>query len=245
MDKTKRLFNNTILQQLEYFVGKNNLFTQVRAIYRIYTVFQDWLKILLNKAIDTVTVNQLGKITNVQFEELQTQITQIILEKEIQEIIQTEEFEKLGDRNWENSWKHISTIDTIEFLLPTFTFIIAFEHQITDLLLNLTAEIITCNNGNFIKLILDSGSAGSIITKQLMNQLALVNNDWLSKAHVILDWDTQELQLSQNVQRRKRETHLESLPSVLGQRRPQQATTNTFLEQQKKKKTKGKTYLEY
>ncbi|KAG9288997.1 hypothetical protein G9A89_015546 [Geosiphon pyriformis] len=53
-----------ILQQLEHFLGKNNLFTQVRAIYRIHTAFQDKPEILLNKAMDMVTSNQLGKITN-------------------------------------------------------------------------------------------------------------------------------------------------------------------------------------
>ncbi|KAG9284007.1 hypothetical protein G9A89_005336 [Geosiphon pyriformis] len=74
MDKTKQLFDKKILQQLEYFA---------RAIYRIHTAFQDRPEILLNKAIDMVTSNQLGKITNAQFEELQTQITQVILENEI------------------------------------------------------------------------------------------------------------------------------------------------------------------
>ncbi|KAG9295356.1 hypothetical protein G9A89_013385 [Geosiphon pyriformis] len=104
-------------------------------------------------------------------------------------------------------------------------------------------------DGHFIKLILNSGSAGSIITKQLMNQLgcqvnravstriitadgatktsigeiddfpievnsimvpikvlvieatqyqALIGNDWLSKNNVLLDWNTQKLQISQN-----------------------------------------------
>ncbi|KAG9289701.1 hypothetical protein G9A89_014436 [Geosiphon pyriformis] len=106
-------------------------------------------------------------------------------------------------------------------------------------------------DGYLIKLILDSSSAGSIITQQLMNQLsyrvnqaasahiitadgttkipigeiddfpfevnsiitpikvlvmdatqyqALVSNDWLSKTNAILDWTTQELQLSDNGQ---------------------------------------------
>ncbi|KAG9297714.1 hypothetical protein G9A89_011229 [Geosiphon pyriformis] len=96
MDKTKWLFNNTILQQLESFVKKNNLSTQARAIYRIHAVFQDQPEILLDKAMDTVTINQWGKITNAQFEKLQTQIIQIILEKKIQEIVQEEELEKLG-----------------------------------------------------------------------------------------------------------------------------------------------------
>ncbi|KAG9296555.1 hypothetical protein G9A89_015147 [Geosiphon pyriformis] len=76
-------------------------------------------------------------------------------------------------------------------------------------------------NGHSIKLILDSGSAGSIITQQLMDQLgcrvnrtantriittdeviktpiALVGNDWLFKTNAMLDWMTQELVLSQN-----------------------------------------------
>ncbi|KAG9300727.1 hypothetical protein G9A89_023525 [Geosiphon pyriformis] len=94
-DKTKRLFNKKILQQLEHFVGKNNLSTQARAIYRIHTVFQDKPEILLNKAMNRVTSNQLRKITNAQFEELQTQITQVILENKIQEILQEREFHEL------------------------------------------------------------------------------------------------------------------------------------------------------
>ncbi|KAG9285543.1 hypothetical protein G9A89_006531 [Geosiphon pyriformis] len=64
MDKTKQLFDKRILQQLEHFVGKNNLSTQARAIYRIHTAFQDKPEILLNKAMDIITSNQLGKITN-------------------------------------------------------------------------------------------------------------------------------------------------------------------------------------
>ncbi|KAG9286440.1 hypothetical protein G9A89_014606 [Geosiphon pyriformis] len=77
------LFDTTILKQLEQFVRKNNLTTQARVIYRLYMGFQDQPKILLNTAMDTVTSNQLGKMTNTQFEELQTKITQVILEKEV------------------------------------------------------------------------------------------------------------------------------------------------------------------
>ncbi|KAG9298615.1 hypothetical protein G9A89_012683 [Geosiphon pyriformis] len=106
-------------------------------------------------------------------------------------------------------------------------------------------------NGHSIKLILNSGSAGSIITRQLMDQLgyqvdqaasvriitadgttktpigeidnlpikingiivpikvlvmettqyqALIDNNWLFKTNVTLDWTTQELQISQNGQ---------------------------------------------
>ncbi|KAG9285620.1 hypothetical protein G9A89_009260 [Geosiphon pyriformis] len=49
-----------------------------------------------------------------------------------------------------------------------------------------------------IKLILDSRSANSIITKQLMDQL--VGNDWLLKANATFDWNIQELQLTFNGQ---------------------------------------------
>ncbi|KAG9289439.1 hypothetical protein G9A89_008000 [Geosiphon pyriformis] len=78
-------------------------------------------------------------------------------------------------------------------------------------------------DGHSIKLILDSESADSIITQQLMDQLgdfsfevnsiiilikvlvmeatqyqALVGNDWLFKTNTVLDWNIQELQISQN-----------------------------------------------
>ncbi|KAG9288574.1 hypothetical protein G9A89_008446 [Geosiphon pyriformis] len=94
-DKTKQLFDKSILQQLEHFVGKNNLSTQARAIYRIHTAFQNRPEILLNKAMNMVTSNQLRKITNAQFEELQTQITQVILENKIQKILQEGELNEL------------------------------------------------------------------------------------------------------------------------------------------------------
>ncbi|KAG9302199.1 hypothetical protein G9A89_020633 [Geosiphon pyriformis] len=45
--------------------------------------------------MDIVTSNQLEKITNAQFEELQTQITQVILKNEIQEILQEGELNEV------------------------------------------------------------------------------------------------------------------------------------------------------
>ncbi|KAG9294415.1 hypothetical protein G9A89_001920 [Geosiphon pyriformis] len=109
MDKTKRLFNKRILQQLKHFVGKNNLSTQVQAIYQIHTAFQDKPEILFNRAMNLVISNQLEKITNAQFEELQTQITQkgttarlnlaTMLRKKLRKLLE-----------------NISTINTIESL---------------------------------------------------------------------------------------------------------------------------------
>ncbi|KAG9287271.1 hypothetical protein G9A89_008901 [Geosiphon pyriformis] len=92
---TIRESTKEILQQLEHFVRKNNLSTQARAIYQIHTAFQNRPEILLNKAMDMVISNQLGKITNAQFKELQTQIIQIILENKVQEILQEEELNEL------------------------------------------------------------------------------------------------------------------------------------------------------
>ncbi|KAG9286787.1 hypothetical protein G9A89_012337 [Geosiphon pyriformis] len=63
-DKTKWLFDTIILRQLEQFVEKNNLTTQARAIYWLYMRFQNRPEILLNTAMDTVTSNQLRKMTN-------------------------------------------------------------------------------------------------------------------------------------------------------------------------------------
>ncbi|KAG9307186.1 hypothetical protein G9A89_017014 [Geosiphon pyriformis] len=85
-------------------------------------------------------------------------------------------------------------------------------------------------NNTPIKLILDSRSAGSIITLQLVNQLgfkvdcaatsqiitangstklshALVGNDWLTKANATLDWTTQELLINYN-------SHQAKIPAI-------------------------------
>ncbi|KAG9288563.1 hypothetical protein G9A89_003438 [Geosiphon pyriformis] len=109
MDKTKQLFDQRVLQQLEYFVEKNNLSTQARTIYRIHTAFQDKSEILLNRAMDLVTSNQLEKITNSQFEELQTQIIQKGMTARLNSA--TTLRKKLG-----KLLENISTIDTIESL---------------------------------------------------------------------------------------------------------------------------------
>ncbi|KAG9299095.1 hypothetical protein G9A89_020408 [Geosiphon pyriformis] len=53
---------------------KNNLTTQARIIYWLHTGFQDRPEILLNPKINSITINQMGKITNAQFEELQNKI---------------------------------------------------------------------------------------------------------------------------------------------------------------------------
>ncbi|KAG9297005.1 hypothetical protein G9A89_008591 [Geosiphon pyriformis] len=80
--------------------------------------FQDRLEILLNSELDSITVNQIGKITNTQFEELQNKITQAILKKEVQEIFNGREL-KLGDLGdldiiWSNIKNHSTLLSNIE-----------------------------------------------------------------------------------------------------------------------------------
>ncbi|KAG9297020.1 hypothetical protein G9A89_008606, partial [Geosiphon pyriformis] len=127
-------------------------------------------------------------------------------------------------------------------------------------------------DGHPIKLILDSGSTGSIITRQLMDQLghrvncaasariitadgatkipiskiddftikvngitipikvlmmkatqyqALVDNNWLFKTNAMLNWTTQELQLSQNGQHTQ-------VPAICGHFKPSNVRTTTL-----------------
>ncbi|KAG9297204.1 hypothetical protein G9A89_019485 [Geosiphon pyriformis] len=90
---TRKISPHRTQKKTENTVDKIIVKTQV--IYQIHTAFQDRPEILLNKAMDTVTNNQLKKIINAQFEELQTQITQVILENEIQEILQEGELTEL------------------------------------------------------------------------------------------------------------------------------------------------------
>ncbi|KAG9284997.1 hypothetical protein G9A89_009807 [Geosiphon pyriformis] len=101
--KTKNTINKIVLkiklameEPTKQFVGKNNLTIQVRAIYWLYTGFQDRPEILFHSEIDSITVNQMEKMTNTQFKELQNKITQVILEKKVQKILKNSKLE-LGD----------------------------------------------------------------------------------------------------------------------------------------------------
>ncbi|KAG9295896.1 hypothetical protein G9A89_006635 [Geosiphon pyriformis] len=76
---TRKILQLRTQKKTENTVDK--IIAKARAIYQIHTAFQDRPEILLNKAMDIVISNQLGKITNAQFEELQTQITQLVFLK--------------------------------------------------------------------------------------------------------------------------------------------------------------------
>ncbi|KAG9301091.1 hypothetical protein G9A89_012474 [Geosiphon pyriformis] len=93
----KELTKESLYQELtkETWNWWTQQFPRNYSIYQIHTAFQDKPEILLNRAMDMVTSNQLGKITNAQFEKLQTQITQVILKNKIQEILQERELHEL------------------------------------------------------------------------------------------------------------------------------------------------------
>ncbi|KAG9290575.1 hypothetical protein G9A89_020945 [Geosiphon pyriformis] len=115
--------------------------------------------------------------------------------------------------------KSLNTIFLFKFkepsTTPLFSRAVLEENPITTMYTDVKID------GHLIKLILDSGSVDSIITQQLMDQLvpikvlimeatqyqALVGNDWLSKTNATLDWNIQELQLSQNRQHTDVERH--------------------------------------
>ncbi|KAG9295834.1 hypothetical protein G9A89_009063 [Geosiphon pyriformis] len=68
------------IQQVEKFVGKNNLTLYYKAAYRLYTVFQHCPNILLNGSMKTIMVNSIRQITNQQFEDLQKAILEATIE---------------------------------------------------------------------------------------------------------------------------------------------------------------------
>ncbi|KAG9303925.1 hypothetical protein G9A89_005835 [Geosiphon pyriformis] len=94
--KSQRKTENTI----DKMVLKIKLAIEEPTSVTIYQeLTKETLEILLNPEIDFITVNQMRKIINTQFEELQNKITQVILEKEVQEILKDRklELENVGD----------------------------------------------------------------------------------------------------------------------------------------------------
>ncbi|KAG9301475.1 hypothetical protein G9A89_006572 [Geosiphon pyriformis] len=89
--------------------------------------------------------------------------------------------------NWENFWKETSTVDTIESLYNigrTSSMEIAFEHQVTSLLFNSTAKIITSPTKHYPKVaeseIIGTNHLGFVksLFQQYSQQLGLNNNHY-------------------------------------------------------------------
>ncbi|KAG9295151.1 hypothetical protein G9A89_006132 [Geosiphon pyriformis] len=59
-DLSQKTFNKEAIQQVEKFVGKNNLTLHYKAVYRLYATFQHCPNVLLNGSIKTIIVNSIG-----------------------------------------------------------------------------------------------------------------------------------------------------------------------------------------
>ncbi|KAG9285621.1 hypothetical protein G9A89_009261 [Geosiphon pyriformis] len=73
-DLSQKTFNKEAIQQVEKFVGKNNLTLHYKAVYQLYVIFQHCPNVLLNGSMKTIMVNNIGQITNQQFKDLQKAI---------------------------------------------------------------------------------------------------------------------------------------------------------------------------
>ncbi|KAG9298008.1 hypothetical protein G9A89_018836 [Geosiphon pyriformis] len=69
-DLSQKTFNKKAIQQVEKFIGKNNLTLHYKAVYRLYFAFQHCPNVLLYGSIKMITVNNIRQITNQQFEDL-------------------------------------------------------------------------------------------------------------------------------------------------------------------------------
>ncbi|KAG9306923.1 hypothetical protein G9A89_000791 [Geosiphon pyriformis] len=59
IDKSKRIFNQDIIQQIEEFIGKKtNSTLHVKTMYQLHNKFRNYPKILLHSNIETITINQ-------------------------------------------------------------------------------------------------------------------------------------------------------------------------------------------
>ncbi|KAG9307629.1 hypothetical protein G9A89_023194 [Geosiphon pyriformis] len=95
-DLSQKMFNKEAIQQIEKFVGKNNLTLHYKAAYRLYTAFQHCPNVLLNGSMKTITVNNIGQITNQQFKDLQKAILEATIEHYINKATITDTYSFAG-----------------------------------------------------------------------------------------------------------------------------------------------------
>ncbi|KAG9307670.1 hypothetical protein G9A89_023235 [Geosiphon pyriformis] len=77
-DSTK-VFDKTTIQLLEPFIGKTNTTFHSKTVYRIFKAFENCHKLLLDSTMNIITTNSIGRLTNSQFQELQQQINNTVL----------------------------------------------------------------------------------------------------------------------------------------------------------------------
>ncbi|KAG9301333.1 hypothetical protein G9A89_018005 [Geosiphon pyriformis] len=91
-DLSQKTFNKEAIQQVEKFVGKNNLTLHYKAVYRLYTAFQHCPNVLLNGSMKTIMVNNIRQITNQQFKDLQKAILEATIKHYTNEAIITDTY---------------------------------------------------------------------------------------------------------------------------------------------------------
>ncbi|KAG9286432.1 hypothetical protein G9A89_014598 [Geosiphon pyriformis] len=82
INKSKRIFNQNIIQQIEEFIGK-----------KMNLTLHNYPEILLHSDMKTITINQWRKMNNTQVENVKNKVEQTILEKKVLELIQNEDFD--------------------------------------------------------------------------------------------------------------------------------------------------------
>ncbi|KAG9301542.1 hypothetical protein G9A89_008394 [Geosiphon pyriformis] len=119
--------------------------------------------------MDSITINQMGKITNAQFKELQNKITQVIFEKEVQEI--------LKDRKFANNSNVTPLI---------------CQAQVAGYFINLILDSRSSVNLDIAKAISVHINSISIETDmevfEAKKYIIIVGNKWLKKAKALLDY---------------------------------------------------------
>ncbi|KAG9291451.1 hypothetical protein G9A89_021870 [Geosiphon pyriformis] len=95
-DFSQKTFNKEAIQQVEKFIGKNNLTLHYKAAYQLYATFQHCPNVLLNGSIKTIMVNSIEQITNQQFEDLQKAILEATIKHYTNEAMITNTYGFVG-----------------------------------------------------------------------------------------------------------------------------------------------------
>ncbi|KAG9289760.1 hypothetical protein G9A89_014495 [Geosiphon pyriformis] len=74
-----RVFDKTTIQLLESFIEKTNTTFHSKTVYRIFKAFENCYKLLLDPIMNIITTNSIRQLTNSQFQELQQQINNTVL----------------------------------------------------------------------------------------------------------------------------------------------------------------------
>ncbi|KAG9294588.1 hypothetical protein G9A89_008067 [Geosiphon pyriformis] len=175
---TKEAIQKQLHNEFKTTAGSTNSRYRLRAALRLYDLFHTCENVLQNPIFQPLKIQYIGKLTELKFQQFSDQISSIILDYYLEKTDSTWtsmelslEEEQISINNiTEKRPKTSSNIGLMEnqsFNKSTFQTKsnIPPDKPITALYINARVREID------IKLILNSGSAGSIITKQLMDQL--------------------------------------------------------------------------